>query len=660
MERDLINTSEVPGEKLTSTYAEIYLQQEHFCESNVKGEEVIIADESSQIDHDLVETNSNWESPSDALITLVDLKPPFTSKFIRGKTHQGILSIGDSVLQAEREKWLNKLNKLIEENNAVCEYILQHEKEKIIKRLTETYKNIFNEKRLIMTEQLDYFYEKSLDDLEEHIKSELRHVLLSAHSNMISDMDIQINAKLLEEKKILNKILWDQYFSEMRKIIEYYKLLLDNEYYRRNKFIKRLVIERNNALNAFAKHYEAETLTSTMYILASERKKCRIKTFLLNTYDSTVTQENMDTIKRQQEILKELKDKDVPLSKLNKQWEEKLEKILQLFLKFMSFCMQLLPEQTSFLLDLKTLMVLQLSELQKFPNETSNILVKEEDFENVFHFEKPSHLDPVCEARPFIIEGDSSDSINAQYGSRETLPSDVDLPLFRVQRKFIYAKCEHFNAVKAYLEKQRCKCRDPPVIGTQSIETLIDEEEKPSEVEEEEEHELLEPIIINDFSRLDGCPAISCRDWQNDLSFPHLNAYLDFTDKKYERVKAMLGNKHSDVVMPELLDVKDIAYQELPFSETVDKTYNKATQYSSQEGISPPACTCTNNDVDNRSVHSSETPVELPEMFQPDHTDKIVNDALKKRRLSLLRLIKENSKIAKIFTDIEEDYDYVM
>lgn len=636
------------GECVTGIYAQTYLPDD-YCDH--KRPETEIPEQDVEA---LEEESDAWISPSDLLIGILDLKPPFTSKITRGMTHQGILKIGDAILNREHAKFVRYMNGKIKENDAAWNYILEHEKSATAVKVKEIYHDILKKKSKVLMKEINIFFEQSLQELEDHLRSEVQTVLISAHANIISDLNFEIKENLMKEKVILEDVLQKRYDSEIKKITHYYQLLLDNEIYRNNKLINRAIYERNDALKAFFRQIEAQNITSTMYIMSTERKKCRIRKFILESLQSAEIAEKLQKIKERQEVIDAYKAREREISEINKEWEEKIKKILQLFLKFVSFSLKLLPEQTTFLLDLEKMVVLQLNEMQKTPLQTTSILI-DQDEQAIFKFENTESKENTCDKEPFVIEGDLSDPVPPTYGSRETLASEVDLPYMRLQRKFIYAKCGKMDEVRAFLESQRCKCRDPPpepaspFNPSESNTTPVIE--TPEEVESESS---LEPLLVDNIEILQDCPIRRCKDWASKYAFPWLASYLDFSEEKYKNVKAIFGKLPKPDPVPDLIDPMMMTTQELPFAATKEPYHTVGTQCSSQEDTSIDLkCPCMENATGQPTLTESKPHLKLSE-------SKEMREITMRRKNSLQRILNEHPKLLKLFTDENFDFTYTI
>ncbi|KAI8440156.1 hypothetical protein MSG28_001552 [Choristoneura fumiferana] len=637
------------GERVSSAYAEIYFD-DNFCDKEISSGKLStpeISGRKSTISRHL-DSQDDWVSPSDLLVGIIELTPPFTSKINRGTTHAGILAIGDGVLEIERAVFEAKLKQLLRDNESAWVHLLKHEKQQVGKKLKSIYKSIFETKSNIMAKEMSLFYESSLQELEDHLRSEIQHVLISAHANIISDLNTEIQKKLKMERILLEKSLEKRFDSEVKKIRQYYHLLLENERYRNKKLINKAMHERNDALNAFYKQIQAETVTSTMYVMSLERKKCRIKQFMLDNYQTTEIKEKQQKIKDQEKVIDAYKAREHRIADINYEWECKIKKVVQLFLKFISYSLKLLPEQSTFLLDLEKMFVLQLNEIQKQPMAAPPILVEAEDIENIFSFEKAEVSKPPCDKEPFVVVGDTADPIPPRYGSRESLLPEVDLPYFRLQRQFVYAKCHKFEEVKAFLESQRCKCHDKrrsSLASTSTGSPTVGPEQAQS-IETESSNERME---VDDFKRIEHCPVRNCQDWASRLTFPYLQSYLDFTEENFSRVKAILGTPPAKEITPELLNPKNIVKAKLPFSATTEPYHHAETQYSSQEDLSLveiPECQCVDYIPMKNESHSGTG----------ESRGNFINDMLTKRKTSLRRMLQTQPKLLKMFTD--ENFDF--
>lgn len=650
MEYHNIHSTLENGERVTSTYAETYFN-DTYCESTFK-------DLKHQIPHheDEDETKGEWVSPSDLLIGMIELKPPFTSKITRGKTHEGILAIGNSVLDTERDRFIKSLKKLLDDNDAAWNNILLYEKQQVIEKVKAIFAKIFKYKSDIMKQEISIFYESSLQELEEHLRAEVQVVLQSTRANIISYLNNEIQLKLRKERKILANVLAKRYVTEVHNMKKYYKILLDNELYRNNTLLNKALNERNDAIKAFYRQIECKRLTSTMYIMSLERKKCKMKKMILENFQSAEITEKLRNIKNREDEILALNKKDVRIANINKQWEEKVKKILSIFLKFISFALKLLPEQTTFLLDLEKMVVLQLNEIQKNPNIKSTILFEENEQSNVFEFPATEQEIEVCEKKPFVVTGDVlAGTIPPQFGSRETLPSDVDLPYFRFNRKYLYAKCHGFESIKKFLDSQiddfelhkdsnphhsdwRTKMANPTLKTEMSKETEATRSESSNE-----------SLLIDDFLRLQDCPVRKCCDWIKRDSFPYLDSYLDYDEDNFKRITAVLGKIPEKEAPPELISVRDIAKREPPFAATKELHRNVETQYSSQEDLTLDEIKCPC--IGNTLIPQPESHYRLKST-----SSEALHDILVRRKCSMQRLIDHNPNLLKVFTD--ECFDY--
>ncbi|KPI91249.1 hypothetical protein RR46_14753 [Papilio xuthus] len=637
MEYDIINTTN-GNDIIGSTYADIYIKYDKKVKPSVEKTE---QKQKVEVPKQSDSAEGIWTSPSDLLIGIIQMKPPFTSKIIKSKTHEGIISIGNDVLQKEYEEFLISLKNLLRENDDCWKFVLMNEKEEIVKKVKIKYQNIFKTKSALMTKEIENFYESSLKELEENVKKEVETVLSSVYANIISHLNNQIHLKLRKERKKLEDTLNKKYFTEIKKIKRYYALLLRNEHERSNQLTNYALRERNNAVDMFYKQILCERLTSSIYVLCTERKKCKIKNIILEKYHSAEINEVVEKIKQKRDLLQSLKEKDVCILDINRDWEEKIKKVLQLFLKFISFALKLLPEQTTFLLQLEKLVQLQLDDIKESHRSQSSILVEES---NVFKFEQSGPSDEICTKEPFVIEGDTSDTPPIVYGSRETIPADVDLPYFRLQRQFIYAKCHGFEEIKKFLDSQRCKCRTPVEPQPEMSPTTSKVQSVQSSTSESSD----ESFLFENFHRLPDCPVRKCADNTLVNYFPYLNSYFDFSEENFRRVEAIFGVPSQKEPKENLLDAKEIANSELPFAEIKENYHNIETQCSSDEDVRhDPPCPCLYNLLKERAGNDAVN------IFFA----KSVGDTCIKRQKMLKEITKKYPKLKKVFAEHDIDLE---
>ncbi|CAH0717231.1 unnamed protein product, partial [Brenthis ino] len=629
------------GEQVSSTYAEIYFEDKDATLDNV--EVYTKLPKNQKRFSKFVKSKDEWKSPSDLLIGTIKLIPPFTSKITRGKTHEGILAIGNLVLENERKNFLALLTNLLNNNDTSWNYILRHEKQEVIKKVKLIFQNIFKFKSEIMKKELMQFFEQSLADLDKYMKTEMQVILQTAYSSTISDLNNQIFLKLQKERKKLENILQRKYAIEIQKVKKYYTLLLNNERYRNDKLVKNSIQERNEALRIFYKQIEAQRTTTTMYVMTMERKKCKVQKMLLQNLQTAEITEKLNNIKERTENIEAFRKNHIGILDINIKWENNIKNILKIFLKFIAFSLKLLPEQTTFLLDLEKMVVIQLQEIRKKHETTSSILINKESEANAFKFEKSDQKIQSCEMEPFVLFGDLSYPVPPQYGSRETLPSEVELTHFRLQRQCVYAKCHGFESIKQFLQSQHCQCRTTQ----QSTQKLNSKDEKPvsyasTSVTRESS---FESLLVDDVLQVQECPLRKCGKWIERNSFPLLTSYVDYTEENFRRVTAILGKNQKNESLPDFIDPKTIAYIELPFSATKESHRTVGTQYSSQEDLTSTQLSCP----------CIEKVFEQCQTSISSKTTRIQNIEAKRRR-SLEILTREHPSLFKLFTD--ECFDY--
>ncbi|GBP35865.1 hypothetical protein EVAR_27787_1 [Eumeta japonica] len=359
-------------------------------------------------------------------------------------------------------------------------------------------------------------------------------------------------------------------------------------------------------------------------------------------------------------------------------------------------CLQLLPEQSSFLLQLEKLVILQLHEINKVPFKVSPILVDTEEIENVFQF--PSPKVPSSEPKkPYVIEGDTSIPIQKVYGSRETLPSDVELPFIIVDKDYIYAKCNKFEEIKEFIECQYSKtgsCASrPSVIVEEGYRRLPSPFSSLSWSEPEQVLEISSRSISSswteleqecvmtsssssasgvtvdshppssstapssseksrsDVERSETCPAKTCIEWIKKFSFPYLNTYLDYNEQNYARVQAIVAEKRISKE-PELIKASQFAKSNLAFAQTNERNYDIATQYSSQEDLlmasEQVTCPCIERDDNTCSPCNIGEP-----------PSRLIKEVLTRRDQSIYNLMKAHPELLNVFTDEKYDYEFL-
>lgn len=204
------------NERVANAYFETYLKDDYCGYDDQKQYEAYLI--KPKVPEKERSTGEQWRSPSDVMIEDgVALKPPFTSRITRGTTHEGILKIGEGVIEVERNKFLKYVASLLEQSNLAWAHIQEQEKMLITKKVKDIFDKIFLTKSQIMQRDAANFIEVSLQEMEDHLRDEVKTVVISGHCNIISDLNTEMHIKLKKEKCILEKVLRKKYDEEVKK-----------------------------------------------------------------------------------------------------------------------------------------------------------------------------------------------------------------------------------------------------------------------------------------------------------------------------------------------------------------------------------------------------------------------------------------------------------
>lgn len=196
------------------------------------------------------------------------------------------------------------------------------------------------------------------------------------------------------------------------------------------KLEKHIVVEKLRQLQ------ESLNLACQVYVALKERETCQ-KEMALSQHKQ---QKKIKAVK-EKIAMKEFEihlaiEKEKRCEELNIIWKKKVCQVVKKFQMFASYCLQELPEQGEFFIDMEKLMMLQLSEVLASPLA-----------ESIFEVEEPKFHTPVAKPHPFYLFCDKGHKpqIDQDLCPKHCTSSASQLPVVVVNKRLIYAACDNFE-----------------------------------------------------------------------------------------------------------------------------------------------------------------------------------------------------------------------
>lgn len=312
-----------------------------------------------------------WTSPSDLLEGLVVLKPPFTNRYIKALTHEGIMSIGMEIENKFRNEMEQKCKRSLSDQEEMLVFIAEQERIKAVRDALaermqyyeekfESFENDF-EKRL--QEELELLTTRLLEDYERLLQVEKEQMEHKWQENLVLEVEEttkNLTMRFLEELETQELELTRKYGLELKKLDAKHENTLELEQEICKETLKQL------------KHnLECKNISNLIYILCMERRKCeQIRLDTEQQHDGVVA-----TLSKEVELsaaaLQQLEDSLKVAQEKIVVRERCLEEILKQFQKFVYFALKAAPKQGEFLLNIEKLLLYELAETVSNLNKKS-------------------------------------------------------------------------------------------------------------------------------------------------------------------------------------------------------------------------------------------------------------------------------------------------
>ncbi|XP_015585418.1 uncharacterized protein LOC107263092 [Cephus cinctus] len=303
-----------------------------------------------------------WKSPSDQLIGKVALTPPLTNKFIKACTHQGILALGQVVLEKFEADMDERMKRHMKEELEEVQNMFEAEKRRIIE---------------LTIHDVSLQYENYIDILQEEFKTELKNSISDAITNCNKAMQKavvhermnvthEMLKKLRDEIAHVIETLYINFEQSLRaqkeNMIADFNEIMRKERARMDEKMKDFENQKIKALLILRHRLQMQNAIDLAYVLCIERMHCIAEKKVMHKCFKIQIRALEELLLDLNEVIRSMKNEEQNKIDNGPAWEKKVYEIVRQFQKFINFAFGAVPGQAEFLLSLESLLLPELDE----------------------------------------------------------------------------------------------------------------------------------------------------------------------------------------------------------------------------------------------------------------------------------------------------------
>jgi hypothetical protein len=393
---------------------------------------------------------SDWFVPPSEFLKGRAVLKPVAKEALKKLGFNGIDFFGEDIVAHHHKCMQEEQRKALLENDltwkatieASCQQKWEDASREAAERNTHKVCDAFNEFSILYTTSITQI-EILLQDAS---LNEIKRAKEEAYQNMLRRFELLVK----KQATMLYDLYIDKLNNEKARLKDQF---LDNLERARSSTFRELHdinVEKHTAIEKLRHYMECQNLACRVYVALKEREECEREILL-----SKHKHEKKVKLLKEEIALKDFeislaKEKEKKRQEFNRVWQKKICEVVKRLQMFVSYCLNSLPEQSEFFLNMEKLMLLQLNEAVDNPSAES-ILVHEKD---TFHT-------PIPRPHPYFLFCDKGykPEIDQNLCPQHCTSSASHLPVIVVNKRCIYAACNNFemfsDKIKQYVQGKR-------------------------------------------------------------------------------------------------------------------------------------------------------------------------------------------------------------
>ncbi|KAJ8718051.1 hypothetical protein PYW07_005981 [Mythimna separata] len=393
----------------------------------------------------------DWYQPPQELLNGRAVLTPIKKNILTKLNHQGIIKVGTKLFSNHRKAMDLEIEQALLDSDSKWRKCIGDRISVLWDELVAAARRANTEHIVKGFDRFTLIYQQSLPKIE-----------ILFHESAITEIKNTRENAILEMKNKYETLLKHQatlVYDEYEKKLEEEKLRLKNDFIQNlevnrtamgNK-IHDLNVDKHRAVETLRHSLQCQKLACEVYVALKEREECSREMETLQRKQKKQVHIMTDTIRMIDLEINLAKEQEKKRIEYYYMWRKKVWQVAKSFQRFVSYCLNMLPEHAEFFINMEKLMLLQLNETLDDPDASSIVEEESEQFHT-----------PVPRPNTFYLFCDRGYKAQVERDlcpkhSGASTPSG--LPVIIVNKRCLYAACDNFeqfgNKIREYLHGNR-------------------------------------------------------------------------------------------------------------------------------------------------------------------------------------------------------------
>ncbi|XP_050352300.1 uncharacterized protein LOC126774789 [Nymphalis io] len=378
---------------------------------------------------------SDWYvPPADVLEGRIVMKP-LHRKYLSKLSFSGIDFFGERILREHHEQMEEEKQKTLLENDRNWKQVIERSRCQYWDDMSKEQSKENTTKIQQAFHEFTALYATSITKIEAILSDaatkEIERVKEAAFNKMAS----QYEALLQQQATMLYDRYTNKLFKEKTTQKEQFISVIENSRTEMGNKLHDINVEKHVAIEKLRIILECQNLACQVYVALKEREECKKEIELSKHEHKKKLKDFAAKMQMQNFEIKLAKEKEMRKKEFIQIWQRKICHVVKRFQEFVKYCLNTLPEQAEFFINMEKLMLLQLSESLENPSVESIFITEEETFHT-----------PIPKPHPFYLFCDKGykQKVEDDLCPKHCTSSASQLPVIVVNKKCIYSACDNF------------------------------------------------------------------------------------------------------------------------------------------------------------------------------------------------------------------------
>lgn len=432
LEREQVPTQSVMRKKMGNPLADVYFKSMIWKLKILAG-----------LEPPLQGGGNDWYQPPEEQLKGRAVLKPIEKKYLAKLGYKGIYDFGHIFLENHIRNMREEEELALHENNEYWKDLITRacakQWEESSKRAADD-----NTRRILKSfHDFEKLYATSINKIEYVLMDASAKIIEETRDRLYENMKQRYEKLLKHQATMLYNEFEKKYNDKMNELKGNFILTLENRRSDLAQAVHDMNVDKHIAIEKLRHLIECQNLACQIYVALKEREECqKILTETTQAHRKIVKRLDHEIDIKNLEIHLEI-EKAANRRKFNKIWQEKVCFVIKRFRQFVGYCLETVPEQREFFINLEKLLMLQMNDSIDNP-----------DAESVIKAPTPSEYEPPkARSKPFVIVGDfgTKPQFDENLCPEKGYVTPPELPVIIINNRCIYTACDNIEKFSALM-----------------------------------------------------------------------------------------------------------------------------------------------------------------------------------------------------------------